>query len=535
MAMVTPEEDAKRNRYMLAPTAKAGLHVMTKADIASVVEAFAAAARRAQRAGLDGAELHAGHGYLIANFLSPAMNSRTDEYGGALENRARLLVEVLRCARARVGAEFALWCRLDGIEFFDERGITNADACRTAELAVQAGADAIHVSANGLMGRAITYTEGHTAHAPGHLLPFAAAVKARVHVPVIAVGRIEPEVAEATLAAGNADFIAMGRKLLADPELPSKLLAARPEDVRPCLYHYNCIGQIFLREPVRCWVNPATGREREFAAAPAASAKRVLVVGGGPAGLEAARLLALRWHDVTLVEASDRLGGKLALAARTYEPNARLLAWLEGQVRKAGVRIELKTALGLDSTVDRDPDVVIVATGANWVRPALPGADAAHVFTADGLEAFLEQDAALPRKRVAILGGGRAGVSLAEVCLTRGHRVAVLEESATFAQQMGLPGRWRVVHELTERGANLIASAQPTAIGTDHVAYRDVEGREQRTAADVVLIASGARSNPALSAALRERGIEAHAIGDCAELGYIRGAMESASRLALAL
>ncbi|MCA9512616.1 MAG: NADH:flavin oxidoreductase, partial [Myxococcales bacterium] len=285
MAMVTPEEAALQSRPMRAETARVGLHEMTTDEIRAVVEAFAAAAERAQRAGLDGVELHAGHGYLISSFLSPAKNRRTDAYGGSLENRTRLLVEVIEAVRARTGPGFAVWCRIDSIEFWEEGGITPELAVEHARVIEAAGAHAVHASANGKGGLALTYTQGHTTHAPAGLLEYAATIKKAVRIPVIAVGRIEPEVANEAIADGRADVVAMGRKLLADPELPNKLRAARPEDVRPCLYHYNCIGQIFLREPVRCWVNPATGREREHELAPAARARRVLVVGGGPAGM----------------------------------------------------------------------------------------------------------------------------------------------------------------------------------------------------------------------------------------------------------
>lgn len=532
MAMVTPEERALQSRPMRAPTAKVALHEMTIAEIAGIVRAYADAAVRAQRAGLDGVELHAGHGYLISSFLSPAKNHRVDAYGGSLEKRARLLVEVIRAVRERVGRDFAVWCRIDSIEFWEEGGVTPELAAEVSRFAEAAGCDAIHASANGLGGRALTYTEGHTVHRPAGLLAFAASIRKAVGIPVIAVGRIEPEVAESAIAEGKADFVAMGRKLLADLELPNKLIAARPEDVRPCLYHYNCIGQIFLREPVRCWVNPATGREHEFELEPAASRRRVLVIGGGPAGLEAARIAALRGHEVVICESGDRLGGRFALAARTYEPNARMLAWLEGQLRKAKVELQLRTRVDLRSAQALAPDAVVLATGARWERPALPGADASHVFCVDALRGFLDDGAELPGPQVAILGGGRAGVGLAGICAERGYRVSVLEASAVFAQQMGLPGRWRIVHELREQGVELQGEACITGIRPGAVDWVDAQGAARETPADSVLIASGATPASELAAELRAAGLETHAIGDCEEVGFVRGALESAARAA---
>lgn len=531
MAMVTPEEQALQSRPMRAPTASTSLHEMTRADIEWLIERFAAAAERAKRAGLDGVELHAGHGYIISSFLSPAKNRRTDEYGGSFENRSRLLVEVIRAVRERVGQDFAVWCRIDSIEFWEKDGITPELAGRTARVIQDAGGDAIHASANGLGGSALTYTEGHTTHAPGRLLEFAAAIREHVTIPVIAVGRIEPEVAESAIAEGRADFVAMGRKLLADPELPNKLAEARPEDVRPCLYHYNCIGQIFLREPVRCWNNPATGREAEFDFAPSQRALRVLIVGGGPAGLEAARLATLRGHRVLLCEADDRLGGRFALAAATYEPNARMLAWLEGQVRKLDVEVRLNERCDLGDLSGYDAEAVIIATGGTWARPALPGADADHVLTVDALRPVFEGRRKLGRE-VVILGGGRAGVGLADYCLGEGHSVTLLEASAVFAEQMGLPGRWRIVHELCERGAQLIGQARPLAIDASGVVWADPDGKESRTPAQTVLIANGASPVTPSPPTVDAQGRPLFAIGDRAEIGFVRGAMESAARIA---
>src|SRR3954447_15649177 len=234
-SVLTADEIAKQTEPYTRPEARIEYHEMTTADIATAVVWFAAAARRAREAGIDGIELHAGHGYLIDEFLSPASNRRDDEYGGSVDNRARFLLEVIGAIRREVGDEYPLWCRINGHEFFID-GTTLDDALRTAQLAVDADVDALHVSAYADPTKAIGYTEAHTTHFPGHFVDYARAVKQTVPVPVISVGRIEPEDADRWIGEGAFDFVAMGRKLLADPELPNKLAEGRRDDVRPCMY-----------------------------------------------------------------------------------------------------------------------------------------------------------------------------------------------------------------------------------------------------------------------------------------------------------
>ena len=258
-----------------------------------------------------------------------------------MENRSRLLCETIRACKERAGSDFTLWCRIDAKEFGVENGIRLEDATRTAELAVEAGADAIHVSAYAPpMGAG--FTEAPLVHAEAGFAAFAEAVKKRVEVPVIAVGRIEPEVGDRLIREGKADLISMGRKLLADPALPAKLVAGRPQSVRPCIYCYVCVAQPFFDQRVRCSVNPETGRELERSAllrAPSASPQKIVVVGSGPAGMEAARVAALRGHRVSLFESEDHLGGTLRFAALVYEPNERLLRWYEHEMSRLPIEI----------------------------------------------------------------------------------------------------------------------------------------------------------------------------------------------------
>ncbi|MBL0122991.1 MAG: FAD-dependent oxidoreductase [Betaproteobacteria bacterium] len=346
---------------------------MDKGDIQQMTEWFAAAAARAQEAGFDAVEVHAAHTYIIAGFLSPYYNQREDEYGGSLENRARLMVEILIAIRQRVGPDFGLWLRLDGEELRTPGGIGIVDAQAAAKLAVAAGAQAVNISAYASITTGAAFTEAPLVHTPGGFVGYAQAIKAAVAVPVIVAGRLNAEAAEAALAAGHCDFVAMARPLLADPDLPNKLAAGRLQDVRPCIYCYTCVSEIFFNRRVKCAVNPLTGHEFEDAINPAATPKRVLVVGGGPAGMEAARVAALRGHRVTLVERSDRLGGTLFFAALAAPENAPLLDYLVAQVGSLPIEVRLNTEVTLALVASLKAETIIVATGALRAPQPFPG------------------------------------------------------------------------------------------------------------------------------------------------------------------
>ncbi|HZV10504.1 MAG TPA: NADH:flavin oxidoreductase, partial [Novosphingobium sp.] len=272
---------------MKAPAIK----VMDEADIAVVIDQFVQAARRAQIAGFDGIEFHAGHGYLLSSFLSPITNTRTDRYGGSVENRARLLLEVLAAVRAEVGADMPLWVKLDSREVGKPGGITIEDAIVTARLIEAAGANAITVTTYHETSQGKLHSQSHTPHIENYNLEASTRIRQQVAIPVISSGRIEPEAGDSAIGKGQVDFIAMGRKLLADPHLPAKLAAGQRERLRPCIYCYTCISAIYMGQQVRCAVNPELAHESEAQGLPAGPVKHVVVVGGGPGGMEATRRL----------------------------------------------------------------------------------------------------------------------------------------------------------------------------------------------------------------------------------------------------
>ncbi len=477
-------------------------------DIAWVVDQFAQAADRVQRAGADAVEVHGAHGYLISTFLSRAYNTRDDEYGGSLENRARILVEVLGAVRAAVGSGCAILVRLNGCEFGIENGITIDETVATARLAEAAGADAIHVSANAA-NPFRDFTKGPLPDTVAAYRPMAAAVTAAVSIPVLAVGRLLPEIAEEMLANDECDFVSMGRQQLADPNLANKLASGRRESVRPCVNCYVCVEQNFFDASAICAVNVALGNESQAAAqtAPAAVARHVVVVGGGPAGLEAARIAATRGHRVTLLERSDALGGSTWFAARTGSPNQWLVDWLVHEVGEAGqgddasVDVRLGCSAEVATIRALAPDVVVVATGA----VGMPGP---HDVPTDGT----------PPTDISVVGGDLIGLSIAQHLAGQGHAVVVHEPGKHIGAAMALPRRWTAVSAATGAGVRLVReSAGPP----DHT------GR--------VVVSNAQQPNTALAEQLRDAGFEVHVIGDANGLGYLQGAMHSAHAVASAL
>jgi 2,4-dienoyl-CoA reductase (NADPH2) len=572
---LTPEE---LGWMMAANTGTGGKYrAATKADIAQITEDFADACLRARRAGFDAVELHAAHGYIFSTFLSPGWNFRDDEYGGPIENRARLLCEVIRACKQRAGADFTVWARIDAHEYGPPGGITLPDAVRTAPLIEAAGADAVHVSAYAPDNLGTHFLDAPLPHAENAYAEFASAVKAAVKIPVIAVGRIEPETADRLIASGRVDAVSFGRKLLADPELPNKLAAGERVSVRPCVYCYTCVAQAFFDKPVRCAVNPEAGKESERSAlvrSPAPQKKRVLVVGGGPAGMEAARVAALRGHAVTLVEKSERLGGTLRFAALPYEPNERLLRYYEETTRRGNVTLRLGALADAALVRALRPDVVIAAVGARRERPAIPGAERDHVFDGDDLRALLTGEDAREAsgklslvgrlavragrltgiagdpaklreasraympvgKRVAIVGGGLVGIELAEFLRERGREVSVLEEGATLAAEMAHPRRWRALAELRAHGVRMHVRARVLEIGEKSVRVERASEQEGAAAerdeivADTVILAAGLEPNPEPARRLREAGVPVIEVGDATGVGYIEGAVHSGFR-----
>ena len=533
--MVTGDEIAGFMAPHASPTAKVEYQVATDDDLARVIDQFADAADRCWRAGIDGVELHAGHGYLIDEFLSPALNHRDDEWGGTVENRARLLVEIIRAVRRRVGRDYPVWMRINALEHHKPDGETFAGQQEVIALAVAAGLDAVHVTAYANLDVATGPTDSYAPHRVGDLAEYAAAVKAHVDVPVITFGRFEPAEAEAVLSAGKADFIAMGRKLLADPDLPNKLAAGAVARVRPCLYQYRCIGNIFVNESLACVANAATGREHEAAIPPAESSRRVLVVGGGAAGLEAARVLAAEGHRVTIWEASAELGGVLHNVRGLDPVLDAQRTWLMGEVEILGVTVELnRTATAATISAD-DFDDVVVATGPTWRGAGLPGEDLTHVLRPTDLDPeVIERITGLDAGPIVIIGGGKPGLTLALAFRERGAAVMLVEATGVFGTELGMPGRFRTVADAQTAGIELVPNARVIQITATGVVI-EAEGARRTLPAATVVIATRSAPRATLADDLRSVSPELHVVGDARDARGFEGITRDAEELARSL
>ena len=542
------------------------IRVMDKADIEQMVQWFAEAAVRAKKCGFDGLEIHAAHTYIIAGFLSAHYNHREDEYGGSLENRGRLLMEVIAAIKDRLGDDYPLWLRLDACELRTPGGITIEDAKAVAIMAEKAGIDAVSVSAYANVSTGVAFTEAPLVHKKAGFLDWAAEVKSVIDIPVIVAGRLEPDTADTAIAQGKCDFIAMGRKMLADPELPNKLIENRPADIRPCIYCYECVSQIFVNKRVKCSVNPCTGHESDTAISESDNPQHILVVGGGPAGMEAARVASLRGHKVTLVERSGRLGGTLFFASLAYPANGALLDYLVKQMEHANIDVLLNTTATPELIESLDIDSIIVAVGARRDAPSIPGADSRHVWSGDELRRLMTGDRAseIAKKKlsvaqrtmmkagsmvgitnstdalqnlsrlwmplgnkVVIVGGGLVGLELAEFLVERNRTVTILEEGPSLGCEISIVRRWRVLDNLKQSDVDLVTNCKVTSITDTAVLFQDAEQQEHQVETDSVVLAIGANTNTSVAQSLHSSGLPVINIGDGEQLGFIEGALKS--------
>jgi len=521
--MVSAAEAAAAASSFMAPGAALGYHVVDEADIAWVVERYADAAERCMRAGYDGVELHAGHGYLIDEFLSPR-NTRTDGWGGGIEGRARLLIEIIRAVRARVGRDYPLWIRINAVERHHTVGESFDEQCQAIDMAIAEGIDAVHLTAYANTNVATGPVDSYAPHVVGPLADYAAQLRARIDVPVITFGRFEPDEAEAVLAEGKADFIAMGRKLLADADLANKLAEDRADDIRPCIYQYRCIGNIFVKQPARCVVNPQTGLEHDRQLMLTDSPRHVLVIGGGVAGMEVARLLNLRGHRVTLREASPRLGGMLNDAA-IADPNlGSYLAWQIRQLEQTDVDVQVGAPVTAAS-VPADVDEIVIATGAVWGAPDVEGRQ--RIITLDQLRSWLHNRDDSVGQRVVVLGASKAAASLAELASQRGHQVTLISTESYIAGELGLPGRFRLAADLDAAGVPILTNTSVVRITDDGVVA--ITGDDERLIpADTVIGLQPTAGGAGLAAELAVLGKPIHAIGDSDHVAFIEGATNGA-------
>jgi NADPH-dependent 2,4-dienoyl-CoA reductase/sulfur reductase-like enzyme len=493
--------------------AKRKVRQLTVEEIRTIIELYGLAARRVMTAGFDAMYIHALN-YLTAQFMSPLYNTRTDQYGGDLNRRMRFVLELIESCRKQVGPAFPLVIRMSIDECFPGAR-TLDETLKVVKMLEDAGINAIDASAG-------IYESMHMIIPPcylpkGVLTDFAAAVKGAVKIPVITQGRLyNPGISDKLIADGKADFVQLARGLLADPHWVNKLQEGREDDIRLCITCNRCIDRVLKGLSIRCATNPTVGRESEFPETPvkAEIPKKVVIVGAGPAGMEAARIAGLKGHQVTLMEKTGELAGgqyRLAANAPSKDEFMNLAKFYENQFAKMkNVKVKLNTEATVKSISALKPDVVVLATGATALVPDIEGINRPNVFTNHDQMIWADQ----VKGKVAVIGGGCAGAGTADRLSDQGRDVCIVEMLEECAIDEELITRLTLLHKFGEKKVNIMARHKVKKITDAGVVAEDPDKKEVVIPADYVIVAFGAVPYNPLEEEIRKKFNNCFVIGD---------------------
>ena len=483
---------------------------LTPGEIKELVSKFGDTAKRAKEAGFDGVEVHGAHGYLVAQFMSAYSNKRFDEYGGILKNRARFAIEIVKNIREKCGEDFIISFRIS-VDEFVEGGRTLEESKAIAKMLEEAGVDIIHASAGVYASADAIVPPQYTK--PAWIANHAEEIKKHVNIHVITVGRInDPHVANTLIESGKADFVAMGRASLTDPDLPNNVKEGREEDTRKCIAcNFGCLGILFANKPIGCVLNPELGNEYKGQCTPAEKPKKVAVVGAGPAGLEAAIFAARAGHNVSVYEKSEKAGGQFYLAAvpPCKGDLAAFIAWQLGQLSKLKVDIKYNTEVKEDTFAPGEFDNIIVATGAKPLVPIISGANMSHVVQANDILG----GSANAAYNVVVIGGGRVGAETANHLGVQLKNVTLVEMTGAIAAEEALAPRWHLLKSLENRKVRMMTNATVVEIKKGEVIVEEGENKIS-LAADTVILATGSKEDNGLANKLIEKGMPVKVIGD---------------------